>query len=64
MFASYSWTLAFPNGNPRAAAAIISTTIRREQVVALVKGHDPLPEYQVKDALRALSLLGGESGKD
>ncbi len=35
-----------------------------EQVVVLVKGHDPLPEYQVKDALRALYLLGGESGKD
>jgi|APLow6443716910_1056828.scaffolds.fasta_scaffold40861_2 predicted RNA binding protein YcfA (HicA-like mRNA interferase family) len=35
-----------------------------EQVVVLVKGHDPLPEYQVNDALRALSLLGGASGKD
>jgi hypothetical protein len=34
-----------------------------EQIVVLVKGHDPLPEYQVKDALRALHLLGGEGGK-
>ena len=33
-----------------------------ELVVVLVKGHDPFPEYQVKDALRALYLLGGESG--
>ena len=35
-----------------------------EQIVVLVKGHGSLPEYQVKDALRALYLLGGESEED
>jgi len=35
-----------------------------EQIVVLVRGHGSLPEYQVRDALRALHVLGGNRGKD